>query len=248
MNKLLRLTLTEIKLTLREPEAVFFTLAFPGLWMAFFGIMFETPFEGSPISEAHYLLPGAVGMAILAMGFMGLTIILVEYKELGIFRRYKVTPLGFPSLMLAFVLSNMIFVAFGILVVFLVAIFGFDVPVESFGPISHILIVILLGLFTFFSLSFVIASFVKTSRSASAVTMMIFMPMIFLSEFFLPIEGMPSWIQPIARVLPLTPLNITLREMICYGQGLGDNLIQLGIMAIWLVFGLVISFRFFKWE
>jgi len=153
MNKLLRLTLTEIKLSFREPEAVFWTLAFPGLWMVFFGIMFEKPFEGSPISEAHYLLPGAVGMAILAMGFIGLTTTLVEYKELGIFRRYKVTPLGFPSLMLAFVLSNMIFIAFGILIVFLVAIFGFDVSVESFGPISHILIVILLGLFTFLSLS-----------------------------------------------------------------------------------------------
>jgi ABC-2 type transport system permease protein len=59
---------------------------------------------------------------------------------------------------------------------------------------------------------------------------------------------MPSWIQPIARVLPLTPMNITLRSIICYGEGLGDNLMQLGIMVIWFVFGLVISSRFFKWE
>ena len=224
MNKILELSLTEIKLFFREPAAVFWTLAFPAVWMAFFAVLFDKPYESSPIREAHFLLPGAIGIVIAAVGFMGLASILVEYKEQGISRRYKVTPLGFPSLMLAFILSNIASIAVGILIVFLVAIFGFDVPMESFGPISHLIIVILLDLFMFFSLSFTIASFVKTSRSAMAVTMMIFMPMIFLSEFFLPIETMPDWLQPMAKALPLTPLNRLLRDMICFGKSLGDNL------------------------
>jgi ABC-2 type transport system permease protein len=247
-KKVLQIFKIEFRLFLREPAAVFFTFAFPGVWIAFFGILYEEPLGGGPLSNVHYMLPGAIGLVIVATAFMGLTAILVEYKELGIFRRYRITPLGFPALMLGFILSNLVSAAVGIVVVFMVAIFGFNVPLKYLGPISHLILVILLGLFTFFSLSFAIASLIKSARSASAVTTMIFMPMIFLSEFFIPINQMPQWLQPIAKVLPLTPLNQILREIICFGGTILGSTLELVILLGWLGFALVISVFFFKWE
>jgi len=76
--------------------------------------------------------------------------------------------------------------------------------------------------------------------------MLIYMPMLFLSDMFLPISMFPSGLQPICRALPLTPLNTLLRDIV-YGAPL-DEPWQLGIMAGWLVFGTIITVRFFRWE
>jgi ABC-2 type transport system permease protein len=70
--------------------------------------------------------------------------------------------------------------------------------------------------------------------------------MLFLSDMFMPISIFPAGLQPICKALPLTPLNIVLRDII-YGVPL-DNLWQLWIMAGWLVVGGIITVRFFRWE
>ena len=70
--------------------------------------------------------------------------------------------------------------------------------------------------------------------------------MIFLSDLFMPISMFPDWLQPICKALPLTPLNIFLRDIV-YGVPMED-LWQLGVLAGWLVVASVITVRFFRWE
>ena len=73
-----------------------------------------------------------------------------------------------------------------------------------------------------------------------------FTPMLMLSELFMPLAILPGWLQPIARALPLTPVNTLLRD-IAYGAPLTD-LWRLGILAAWLVLSCVLTVKFFKWE
>jgi ABC-2 type transport system permease protein len=72
------------------------------------------------------------------------------------------------------------------------------------------------------------------------------MPMLFLSELFMPISLLPAWLQPAARALPLTALNTLLRDIL-YGVPV-ENLWRLGVLAGWLLFSLFLTVRFFKWE
>ena len=99
---------------------------------------------------------------------------------------------------------------------------------------------------TFLALGSAIGSVARSPRVANVISMIIFMPMIFLSDMFMPISIFPSGLQPICKALPLTPLNTVLRDIV-YGVPL-DELWQLGIMAGWLILGSVVTLKFFKWE
>ena len=71
-------------------------------------------------------------------------------------------------------------------------------------------------------------------------------PMLLLSELFFPIALLPTWLQPIAKVLPLTPIITLLRDIV-FGVELQD-LWRLGILTAWLVAAIITTVVFFRWE
>jgi len=171
-------------------------------------------------------------------------IALTTYKETGVLKRLRVTPLKTSTLALGFTLSQFIFIALGIIVLFIVGKLAFDVQVLGSWPV--LIGMIIFGMLTFLALGGAIGSLVGSWRAAAVITQIIFIPMLFLSDMFMPISIFPAGLQPICKALPLTPLNIVLRDII-YGVPL-DNLWQLWIMAGWLVVGGIITVRFFRWE
>ena len=247
LRGLWQLTWSEVKLNLREPAMLFWALTFPALWMGLFGAIFKEPMPGfgyEGLNYANFLLPGGIGLVILASAFIGMSTTLSTYRETGVLKRLRVTPLRTSTLALGFTLSQIIFIALGIIVLFAIGIIFFNVQV--LGSWAALIGMIVFGMITFLALGSAIGSIARSPRIAGVITMIIFMPMIFLSEMFLPIGLFPAWIQPICRALPLTPLNTVLRDIV-YGVPL-ENLWRLGIMAGWLVLGSVITVRFFKWE
>jgi len=67
--------------------------------------------------------------------------------------------------------------------------------------------------------------------------------MMFLSGVFFPIESMPSWLQPVSNVLPLTYFVSGLRDGMVYASGLMDGAfwIGIGILLIWGVASFVLG-------
>jgi ABC-2 type transport system permease protein len=242
-----QLASTEIKLNLREPAMLFWALAFPSLWMGLFGYIFKEPMPGfgyEGLNYANFLLPGGISLVILASAFIGMSTTLTTYRETGVLKRLRVTPLKTSALALSFTLSQLIFIAIGILVLFAIGKIFFNVQV--LGSCAALIGMIVLGIITFLALGSAIGSVARSPRAANVISMLIFMPMIFLSDMFLPISMYPSGLQPICRALPLTPLNTVLRDIV-YRVPL-DELWQLGILVGWLVVGSIITVRFFRWE
>jgi ABC-2 type transport system permease protein len=240
-------SLSEFRINLREPAMLFWAIAFPALWMGLFGAIFSEPmpgFEYEGLNYANFLLPGGIGLVILASAFIGMSTTLATYRETGVLKRLRVTPVKTSTLTLGFTLSQIIFIALGVIVLFIVGIIFFNVQVV--GSFWALIGVIIFGMATFLSLGSAIGSIAKSPRVANVISMIIFMPMIFLSDMFLPISAFPSGLQPICKALPLTPLNIVLRDIV-YGTPL-DELWQLGIMAGWLIVGIFVTLKFFKWE
>jgi len=247
MRGLRQLAWNEFKLNLRDPLMVFWSLAFPALWMAFSAIIFSQPIPGSGyegLNYASFLLPGSIGLVILSASFIGAPLTLTNYRENGVLRRFRVTPVKTATLVLSFSLSQFAFVVVGILILFAVSKAFFDVQVlgswAAFGG------VILLGMVTFFALGSAVGSVARSFRSANIIIWSMYMPMIMLSEFFLPIAILPAWLQPIARALPLTPVNTLLRDIV-YGVPPHD-LWRLGVLGAWIVLSFIITVRFFRWE
>ncbi|MDY6917575.1 MAG: ABC transporter permease [Chloroflexota bacterium] len=241
-----QLAWVELKLNARSPELIFWVIAFPVLWMGLFGAIFneEVEYFNVSLNQANFLLPGAIGVVICASAFIGMSSTLATYRETGVLKRLRVTPLTIPTLALAFTLSQALFITAGILMLFLVGKLAFDVKVLGSWPV--LIAVCAFGMATFLALGAAIGSVAKSARAATIITLMIFMPMIFLSELWMPISLFPSWLQPICQALPLTPLVTLLRDTV-FGVAMGDYW-RFGLLAGWLVVGSVITVRFFRWQ
>lgn len=247
LSGLWQLAWTEFKLNLREPEMLFWAIAFPALWMGFFGAIFDEPMPGSGyevLNYATFLLPGAIGVVICASAFIGMSVTLSTYRESGVLKRLRVTPLKTSTLGLGFALSQLIFIALGVIVLFIVGKAAFDVKV--LGSWAALIGIMILGMATFLALGAAIGSLARSPRAATIFTMIIFMPMIFLSELWMPISMFPTWLQPICHALPLTPLNTLARDIV-FGVEMAD-LWRFGIMAGWILLGSLLTIRFFRWE
>ena len=95
MNALLKMTRAEFKLALREPIATFFTLVFPVLILFLFGSIYgnePSEFLGGR-GNVDNSVPGYIAMVIATTGMMSLPIGLATYRELGVLRRYRASPL-----------------------------------------------------------------------------------------------------------------------------------------------------------
>jgi ABC-2 type transport system permease protein len=247
MRGFAQLAWTEFKLTLRDPLTVFWSLAFPALWLVFNAVIFKQPIPGSGykgLNYASYLLPGAIGIVILSATFIGVPLTMTTYRETAVLRRLRVTPVKTSTLALSYSVSNLVFTLAGILVLFVVGKVFFNIQV--LGSWAAFIGVMFFGVVTFLAIGSAIGSIAPSFKAANIIIWSMFTPMLMLSEIFLPIAILPAWLQPLAKALPLTPLNTLLRDIV-YGVQLGD-LWRLGLMAGWAALASIITIRFFRWE
>ena len=96
MKTFLKLTYMELKLQLREPLALFFTLAFPVMVMVLFGFFFGNDAEEllGGYGQVDLSVPGYIGMVVGTIGLLSIPTTLANYRDLGILRRLRATPLG----------------------------------------------------------------------------------------------------------------------------------------------------------
>jgi len=96
MKSLLKMTWMEAKLFLREPVGAFFTLVFPLLMLFLFGSIYgnePTPGSGGQ-GTIDVLIPALTAMIIGMTGLMSITITMATYRENGVLRRLRTTPVS----------------------------------------------------------------------------------------------------------------------------------------------------------
>lgn len=245
MKALQKLTWIEFKLQFREPVGIFFTLAFPLLLLAIFGTIFGNEPQDflSGFGQIDLSVAGYMAMIIGTIGMLGLPVTLSNYREQGILRRLRATPLRSQSVLWSQVIVQVIIAGLGIMLLLGAGRLLFDLRL----PVGNLMIIpaIILSAFSFFALGFALAGVMPTSRTAQAVGMALFYPMLFLSGAAIPRFIMPESVQRIAEYLPLTQVVILLEDIWLSGTW---NVTALLVITAMLVTGLVISHYTFRWE
>jgi len=247
MRGLRQLTWSEFKLNLRDPLMVFWSLAFPTLWLVLMVAVIPERIPGfdyEGLNDASFFLPAGISLVILCASFIGVPLTLTTYRETAVLRRLRVTPVKTSTLVLSFSISQFAFIVVGILILIVIGKIFFDIQV--IGSWAAFIGVTFFGMITFLAIGSAIGSIARSFRAANIIIWTIFIPMIMLSELFMPISILPAWLQPIAQALPLTPIVTILRDIV-YGVPLED-LWRLGVLAGWVVVAIIITVRFFRWE
>lgn len=248
MKSLLKMTWVEAKLFLREPVSAFFTLIFPLMMLFIFGTIYGTkPVPGTDSTESAIsaLIPAFTGMVIGIVGLMPVTITMATYRENGILRRLRTTPVGPLIIMVAQVIVIFAMTGLGVLLLMIAGRLVYNVRFAG-NALS------LAGGFIFCSLSifgigFILAGIMPNARTAQIVAMVLMYPMLILSGAGWPRELMPATIQKISSFLPLTYVVNLLRGL-WFGENLGQHLVDVGVLSVVLIAGILIAVRTFRWE
>ena len=247
MKSLLKMTWMEAKLYLREPVGAFFSLIFPVMMLLLFGTIYgNTPPPGTNTQGAiDALIPAFSAMVIGMSGLMSVTITLATYRENGILRRLRTTPVNPLTVMVAQVVVVFVMTCLGMLLLLLVGKLVYHV--SFVGNFLSLAAGFTLCSLSFFGIGFILAGLMPTARTAQIVAMVLLYPMLILSGAAWPRELMPSAIEKVSAYIPLTYV-VNLLKGLWNGQAWNAHLLDIGVLGVMLVLGVVISLWTFRWE
>ena len=248
MRGLWQLTWLEIKIFLREPLGAIGAVLVPVALFVALGRTLGARMPSMPAGQPSMMNTGIPVLVSLLIGInavLSLVTIVSIYREGGILRRLRATPLRPHTILTAHVLVKLVFTLVT-LAAMVVAGRRFY-PVNTDAPLFSFAIALLIVTISILSIGFVIASAVPTARFAQPVGALVFYPMIALSGLFFAVDTLPPMLQSVARLLPLS-YAVSLLRGIWMGDAWSAHLVDLGALAIVFAICSAISARVFRWE
>jgi ABC-2 type transport system permease protein len=247
MAATMKLTTTESKLFLRDPIALFFGLVFPGLLLLALGLFYPGFVEPSAdLDFDRYIdvyAPIVLVLGLATLGLVTLPPILGTYRQFGILRRLRTTPVHPARLLTAQLAVHIGLAVVAAAITILVAVGVFDVPFPE-SPVWFA-VSFLLAAASIFSIGLLVGAFARTTVTAQAVGMGIYFPMLFFAGVWIPRAVMSDGL---LTVSDLTPLGSAVQALEDSWFGVTPSAINLLVM---LAYALVIGFiavRVFRWE
>jgi ABC-2 type transport system permease protein len=247
MKSLLKMTWMEAKLFLREPASAFFTLVFPLIYLFMDGMISgnnPTPMYGGQ-RAIDAAIPALTAVVISMTGLMSTTMTLATYREKGILRRLRTTPVRPLVVLAAQVIVIFFMTCLGMLLLIVAGKLVYHMSFE--GNVFSMLAGFVLSSLSFFGIGFILAGTMPTVRSAWVVAMVLLYPMLFLSGAFFSVKLLPAIIQKISIFIPLTYV-VNLLNGLWFGEAWSQHLLDVGVLIGMLLLGIIISAKTFRWE
>ena len=249
LRGLWNLTWLEIKIFLREPLGAIGTIVVPVLAFILLGkvtkgsrVPINSPMSGL-LSNGG--VPTLVSILITISAVLSLVTIISIYREGGILKRLRATPLRPWTILTAHVMVKLALTALTMVAMVLAGrryfAIGPDVPVISFT------LALLISTLSILSIGFIIASIVPTARFAQPIGALIFYPMIALSGLFVPTSALPPVLRALANILPLSHAT-SLMQGIWIGDAWSAHLGDVAALAVVFAVCVGVSARVFRWE
>jgi ABC-2 type transport system permease protein len=248
LRGLWRLTWLEIKIFMREPLGAIGTIGVPVLVLVVLGRVNRGRPGPPSVAVSNFVrvgVPVFASVLIAISAVLSLVTVISIYREGGILKRLRATPLRPQTILTAHVVVKLLLttVTLALMLVAGKRYYPVDVDVPVFG----FTIALLVSTCSILSIGFVIASLVPTARFAQPIGAAILYPMIGLSGLFVPIDSLPPALQTVARVLPLT-YAVSLLQGIWQGDAWSAHVGDVAALAVVFVVCTALSAKVFRWE
>lgn len=249
---------TLIKL-FRRPVFIYFSLVQPLIWLLLFGQIFERITQAPGFKEAFgglsylaFFAPAVILQTILfGAGQSGLG--LINDLDSGFLSKLMTTPINRLAILLGRVMGDMTRMMIQAVVILLAAFLGglrfsngtlhatVSYQYGIVGILGALAIALIFGL-TLAGMNVAIALTTRNTESTFLISNFLTFPLLFTSSAQLPIAILPSWLQVVARVNPVTYAVDSLRVLL-YGPGsappgatvvstVGTAVVMLSIFAV----------------
>jgi ABC-2 type transport system permease protein len=248
MRGLWKLTWIEIKIFLREPLGAFGTIGFPVLVFLVLGRVAGRRLAPPPLAASSFILvslPVLASVLIAVSAVLSLVTIISIYREGGILKRLRATPLRPQTILTAHVIVKLILTAATLALMVLAGKRYY--PVDVHAPLFSFTLALLISTWSILSIGFLIASIVPTARFAQPIGAIILYPMIAVSGLFVRVDSLPPVLHAVARVLPLT-YAVPLLQGIWNGDAWSTHVGDVAALAVLFAVCTALSARVFRWE
>ena len=250
MSQVLRQVRYTNKTFWRNPASAFFTFAFPLLFLVIFTTLIGNNdvqiSDTEVIKSSTYYVFGMAAFGMISACYTNIAISVVFAREEGVLKRLRGTPLSprayltarvVHAALVAFLLVA-ITVAFGVLV--------YDAHFPSAGDLALFILTLIVGAGCFASIGLAVSGWVPNADAGPPIINAVILPLLFLSGVFIAIgPDAPAWVLWVGRIFPVKHLVDAMRESYL---GLPFHWADLAVLAAWLVIGVVVATRTFRWE
>ncbi|MFC7329054.1 ABC transporter permease [Marinactinospora rubrisoli] len=202
------LTGRSLRAMIKDPQVVVFSLLQPLIMLVLFSQVFGTAMLGSVAEQGgsyiNYLMPAILVTTGIGAAMQSGVGLISDVKN-GVIARFRSLPIRLSSVLIARSLSDLARTAAQLVILLLVAtaLFGFDPA----GGLPGVLAALLLALLVAWSLTWVflaIATWVRKEEVMQSIGFLAMFPLMFASSAFVPLDTLPTWLQVIAQINPLT--------------------------------------------
>ncbi len=248
----------EVRGFFRERDAVIFIFAYPIIMLAIFATVFGQ--GGAEVADgvpfAQYFLPGMIATGVLLSSFQSLAVSIPVERDEGGLKRLGGTPLPPAAYFLGKVGQVLVtsVVQVGLLLAVAALLFDVDMP-DTSALWATFAWVFLLGAASGAVCGVGFSSIPRSGRSASAVVTPVVLVLQFISGVFFTFYDLPSWMQNLASVFPLKWMAQGMRSVFLPDSaralepsGEWQHGAIAAVLVAWLVVGLVVGARTFRWR
>lgn len=241
MKTTLMLAAMRIRITLRNKAFLFFSLVMPmGIFFAFCSLLAK----GMPERITFWMGPV---LSFTVMGtFWGLSAQIVTWREQGILRRFRLSPVSALSMICSSIVANTVLIMPTVILELTLARTVYHVT--NFGNMVSVFALAVAGIAAFASLGLIVASVTNTMQETQIINQLLWFALIFASGATVPLPALPKIAQHLSLFLPATYLVSGLqRAMVEHTRVLGLR-VEIGCLLIWAALAVFISSQLFRWE
>ena len=190
----------------------------PALWLLIFGEVLARvrAIPTGALSYLDFMTPGILAQSVLFIAiFYGIAVI--WERDLGILHKLLASPAPRSALVLGKALSAGERGLAQAAIIYLLALaLGVKLNANPFALVG-VLVIVILGSALFSTFSLIIACLVKTRERFMGIGQLLTMPLFFASNAIYPISIMPTWLQAVSEINPLTYEVDALRALMVIG-------------------------------
>lgn len=240
----------QLRVAARSPLGAFATLVVPLMVLLAVNLLYRGTHLGARggIAYAQFFTPAMVAFAVINVCYMSLISHTTLVRDEGILKRVRGTPLPPWVYMAGSLGSAGVISLLSVIAVLAVGagVYGFQM-VWSAVPVA--LLTVAVGMFCFSALGLAVTVLVPSADSAFAIAWGTMLPLCFISDVFMPIDGAPSWLRAVASVFPVRPFADSLEHM--FNPVVGSTAlpwVHLAVMAGWGASAAAFALARFRWE
>lgn len=221
------------------------------MFLVIFNLVFgdeDIEVRGGTVDASTFYVPAIIALSVISACYTNIAMSLSFARDRGQLKRLRGTPLPPAAFFIGRILQatviSMILVA---LVLAIGAIFyGVDLPSDR-AP--ALLVALVIGAATFCSLGIAVTAVIPNADAAPAIVNASVLPLLFISDVFIPTANAPDWLRDLASFFPVVHFADALHAAFDpFATGSSLEIKGLVVLGVWGVLGVAFAVRFFTWE